>query len=256
MYGTTTAGVANPVRVTIWEADGSPWHGAGYGCELRRRLRARGFSVRAVSLQQRRPTDDELSSEVHILSGGTTAATTSTGWVRATRAPLQEVLESALAGTATVVGICFGAQLLAVSLAGAGAVRPARHGMEVGLHRVRCTASSESHVVSQFHHHEVSPEAIRGIGATVTFENDHSHVQGFAVGSGVLGFQFHPELDPWRAASTVRANRRVIRSVGSCPRQAMRTIRAQRSQWHPSSFDRLVVDNLESQQARQPSLAA
>ena len=128
-------------QVTVWEADGCPWRGAGYGSELARRLRACGFSVRTVPLQERPPTDDELAAQMHVISGGNSPATTTTGWVGAARSPLGELLERALSGSASVVGICFGAQLLAVSLAGPGAVRPTARGMEVGLHRVRCTTS-------------------------------------------------------------------------------------------------------------------
>ncbi len=230
--------------MTIWEADGAPWPGAGYGCEIARQLRRAGWSVRTVPLQQRQPDDDELAAPLHVLSGGSTPATTTRGWVGAARTRLQEVLERALVGSATVVGVCFGAQLLAVSLAGPRAVRPARRGMEVGLHPVRCTASSAEHVVSEFHHHEVRPAAIRSIGATVTFENEHTRVQGFSMGANVMGFQFHPELDPRRTASTIRANTELIRSVGSCPDAALRTVRDHRGAWQPMSFDRLVLDRV------------
>lgn len=231
-------------QVTVWEADGCPWRGAGYGSELARRLRACGFSVRTVPLQERPPTDDELAAQMHVISGGNSPATTTTGWVGAARSPLGELLERALSGSASVVGICFGAQLLAVSLAGPGAVRPTARGMEVGLHRVRCTTSPASHVVSEFHYHEIRPDAVRSIGAEVTYENDHTEVQGFALGSSVFGYQFHPELDPWRTTSTVRSNKKVIRSAGSCPRTAMGTIRRNRSQWHPASFENLVARKL------------
>lgn len=243
-------------QVTIWEADGAPWPGVGYGSEIARRLRTAGWSVRTVPLQQRRPDDDELAAPFHVLSGGSTPATTTRGWVGETRRRLQAVLERGVAGSATVVGICFGAQLLAVSLAGPRAVRPARRGMEVGLHRVRCTSSASEHVVSEFHHHEVRPAAMRDIGATVTFENDHTQVQGFCVGTNVVGFQFHPELDPRRTASTIRANRELIRSVGSCPDTALRTVRDQRGDWQSMSFDRLVLDRFAAPVAEPRSIAS
>lgn len=244
MGADTGAGPSGTTQVTVWEADGSPWTGAGYGSEIARRLAAAGYAVRTVPLQQRRPDDDELAAPLHVLSGGTTPATTATGWIAATRRPLEEVLDRAHVGAATVVGVCLGAQLLAVSLAGPRAVRPARRGMEVGLHRVRCAESGTEHVVSQFHHHEVRPSALRAIGATVTFANDHTRVQGFALGATVVGYQFHPELDPPRTASVIRANRDVIRSVGSCPTTALGTVRRHGAEWSPLSFDQLVTRRL------------
>ena len=162
----------------------------------------------------------------------------------AARGPLAEVLDRAVSGSASVVGVCFGAQLIAVALAGPRAVRPARRGMEVGLSRVRCSVSGTDHVVSEFHHHEIRPAAIRSAGASLTFGNEHSEVQGFAIGSTIAGFQFHPELDPRRTASTIHANRTVIRSVGACPTAALRSVREHRRAWHPMSFDRLVVSRL------------
>ena len=230
--------------VTLWEADGCPWRGAGYGSELARRLRASGFSVRTVPLQERRPTDDELDAPMHVISGGNTSATTATGWVAAARDALAEVTHRARDGAASVVGICFGAQLLAVSLAGAQAVRTTPRGMEVGLHRVRSTTEREDHVVSEFHYHEIHPDSMRSIGAEVTYENDHTEVQGFSLGN-LHGYQFHPELDPWRTTSTVRSNKKVIRSAGSCPRAALGTIRRNGSKWHPASFERLVAARLD-----------
>ncbi len=231
-------------RVTVWEADGSPWTGVGYGSEIARRLRVAGYSASVVPLQERLPDDEELASPLHVLSGGTTPATATTGWVGAARGPLAEVLDRAVSGSASVVGVCFGAQLIAVALAGPRAVRPARRGMEVGLSRVRCSVSGTDHVVSEFHHHEIRPAAIRSAGASLTFGNDHSEVQGFAIGSTIAGFQFHPELDPRRTASTIHANRTVIRSAGACPTAALRSVREHRRAWHPMSFDRLVVSRL------------
>lgn len=249
----TNAGSGGATQVTVWEADGSPWRGAKYGSEIARRLAEAGYAVRTVPLQERRPDDDELAAPLHVLSGGTTPATTRTGWIAQTRRPLEEVLDRAHVGAATVVGVCLGAQLLAVSLAGPRAVRPARRGMEVGLHRVRCAHSDAEHVVSEFHHHEIRPAALRAIGATVTFSNDHTRVQGFAFGDHVVGYQFHPELDPPRTASVIRANRDVIRSVGSCPTTALRTVRHHGGDWNPMSFDHLVTRRLAAQGVGPPS---
>ncbi len=236
-------------KVTVWEADGSPWRGVGYGSEIARRLRELGCSVNTVPLIDRVPTDDELDAPLHVLSGGTTPATTTTGWVGAARGPLAEVLARASTGSATVVGVCFGAQLIAVSLAGPRAVRPARRGMEAGLRTVRSTSSGAQQVVSEFHHHEVRASALRSIGATVTWENDHSEVQGFAHGANVFGFQFHPELDPRRTVSTIHANRSVIRSCGGSVTEAMRSVRDHRHRWQTGCFEQMVVERLAPRRA-------
>jgi GMP synthase-like glutamine amidotransferase len=231
-------------RVTVWEADGQPWAGAGYGLEIARRLRRSGLEVQVVPLHRRLPDAGEMAAPMHVVSGGATPATTATGWVAESRRLLQGVLARATAGTASVVGICFGAQLLSVALAGPRAVRPARAGMEAGLRPVRHRKSGATSVVTQFHYHEIRPSAVDRMGGTITHSNDHTRVQGFTVGPRIAGYQFHPELDPDAAAATYRWNTEVLDSAGHPLGSATASIRRHRHRWDPACFEHLVAGRI------------
>jgi GMP synthase-like glutamine amidotransferase len=178
-----------------------------------------------------------------------------TGWVAEARRRLEKVLERATEGTASVVGICFGAQLLSAALAGPRAVRPARAGMEAGLRGVEHGESGTVSVVAQFHYHEVRPSAVERMGGRITHCNDHTQVQGFTVGSSIAGYQFHPELDPDAAAATYRWNADVLDSAGHPLRSAMASVRRHRHRWDPASFEHLVADRLCMPAVRQRTTA-
>ncbi len=238
--------MSNTPDVTVWEADGEPWETGRYGCDIRARLVLAGFRVTRVDLAERLPNDRELEAPMHVVTGGNSPATMGTGWVPAARDCLNELLGATGTGEHSVVGICFGAQLLAVALAGPRAIRPTFLGMEAGLRNVAATDGGRGFVVTQFHHHEVRPEALDDAGAELSFTNAHTQVQGFRVGRRIAGYQFHPELDPQTAIAVFRHNRRTIRATGGCAREAIRSARERQREWYPDTFDRLVTDHLVS----------
>jgi len=238
-------------RVVVWEADGSPYGGRRYGDAIMARLAVAGVAATTVPLTRRRPSAEELAAPVHVLSGGVTPATSGRHWVRSARRHLEPVLVRALAGEATVTGICFGAQLIAATLAGPGAVGPNPRGMEAGLAVVRPPPSGTSaapdvrdaagSVVSEFHHHLVDPAAVAALGGEVVLSNDHTEVQAFTVGPTIVGLQFHPELDPAATRATVRAHHHLIRAHGAAPGAALGSIDRLGGGWRAEIFDRLVV---------------
>jgi GMP synthase-like glutamine amidotransferase len=238
-------------RVVVWEADGSPYGGRRYGDAIMARLAVAGVAATTVPLTRRRPSPEELAAPVHVLSGGVTPATSDRRWVRSARRHLEPVLVRALAGEATVTGICFGAQLIAATLAGPGAVVPNPRGMEAGLAVVRPPQSGMSaapdvrdavgSVVSEFHHHLVDPAAVAALGGEVVLSNDHTPVQAFTVGPTIVGLQFHPELDPAATRATVRAHGDLIRAHGAAPGAALASIDRLGGRWRAEIFDRLVV---------------
>jgi GMP synthase-like glutamine amidotransferase len=228
-------------RVVVWEADGSPYGRRGYGDAISIRLAAAGIASTTVPLTRRRPSPEELAAPVHVLSGGTTPATSNRRWVRSARRDLEPVLARALAGEAAVTGICFGAQLIAATLAGADAVRPNPRGMEAGLTVVR-PPQAAGVVVSELHHHLVEPAAVAAMGGEIILSNDHTAVQAFALGPAIVGLQFHPELDPAATRATVTAHRRTIRAHGASPAAALASIDRLGDGWRGETFDRFVVE--------------
>ena len=231
-------------QVVVWEADGAPYGRRGYGDAITAGLTAAGIAATTVPLTRRRPTPDELAAPVHVLSGGATPATSRRRWVRSARLDLEPVLARALAGEATVTGICFGAQLIAATLAGPSAVGPNPRGLEVGLALVRPPDSDPDAggiVVSELHHHLVEPAAVAALGGEIVLSNDHTAVQAFTIGPTIVGLQFHPELDPAATRATVLAHRRLIRAHGVTPAAALASIDRLGDSWQAETFDRFVV---------------
>jgi GMP synthase (glutamine-hydrolysing) len=236
-------------RVVLWEADGTPHRGRGYGDAIAARLAAAGIGVTTVPLTRRRPSPEELAAPVHVLSGGATPATSRRRWVRSARLDLEPVLVRALAGEATVTGICFGAQLIAATLAGPGAIGPNPQGMEVGLTLVRPPAASDAPsigaaagiAVAEFHHHLIEPAAVAALDGEILLSNDHTAVQAFAIGPTIVGLQFHPELDPPATRATIRTHRDLIRAHGATPAAALASVDRLSDSWRAEIFDRFVV---------------
>jgi GMP synthase-like glutamine amidotransferase len=247
-------------RVVVWEADGSPHGGVGYGHAITVRLAAAGVTATTVPLSRRRPTAEELAAPFHILSGGMTPATSRRPWVRSARRDLEPVLVRALAGEAAVTGICFGAQLIVATLAGRSAVGPNPRGIEAGLAVVhRPDAPDAPHigdsagiVVSEHHYHHIEPAAVAALGGRIALSNDHTTVQAFTIGSTIVGVQFHPELDLAGTRATVRAHRDLIRAHGSTPAAALASIDRLGGRWRAETFDHFVLEPVQPVQPVQP----
>jgi GMP synthase-like glutamine amidotransferase len=248
-------------RVVVWEADGSPHGGVGYGHAIRVRLAAAGVTATTVPLSCRRPTAEELAAPVHVLSGGMTPATSRRPWVRSARRDLEPVLVRALAGEAVVTGICFGAQLIAATLAGPSAVRPNPRGIEAGLALVRppgpgpgldAIGDGAGIVVSELHYHHIEPAAVAALGGRIALSNDYTTVQAFTIGPTIVGLQFHPELDPAATRATVRAHGELIRAHGGRPAATLASIDRLGEGWRAETFDRFVVQASQASQSGQP----
>lgn len=233
--------------MVVWEADGSPYGGLGYGHAIRRRLAAAGIATTTVPLPRRAPSAEEQAAPVHVLSGGATAVTSPVPWVQAARRALEPVLLRALAGEATVTGICFGAQLIAATLAGPGAVGPNPRGLEAGLAVVHPPGSVPGRaapagtVVAQIHYHHVDPVAVRDVGGEVVLSNRHTAVQAYTMGPTVTGLQFHPELDPSATRATMRAHQDLLGAFGVGLPEVLSSVDLLAGGWHAGTFDRFVT---------------
>lgn len=115
----------------------------------------------------------------------------------------RDLLRSAVDMGLPVLGICFGAQLLAVALGGA-VTRDAEP--EVGINVVRLThegrhdgvlgSLNREFPVLQWHHHSYSPPA----GAVRLASSDACIEQAFRIGERAYGLQFHAEITSELAA--------------------------------------------------------
>lgn len=117
---------------------------------------------------------------------------------------VRDLLREAVRRQVPTMGVCLGAQLLAMAVAGTARLIPA--GPEVGLIRIRPTEAAADDPVLRhlpaegrrsvvWHWWEVTdlPDAYEGQPVAVLAESDACAVQAFALGAAVWGIQFHLE---------------------------------------------------------------
>ncbi|MFC1410207.1 methyltransferase domain-containing protein [Streptacidiphilus sp. N1-12] len=134
--------------------------------------------------------------EALVLMGGPAAAHSDDGFP--TRRAELALLRAALAAEVPTLGVCLGAQLLAVAAGGTARVGS---GLQVGWGSVRSTPAArtdpllaglpEQLRVLHWHGDTVDLPA----GATLLASCDQYPVQAFRVGGSAWGTQFHPEVD-------------------------------------------------------------
>lgn len=171
-----------------------------------------------------------------VVLGGTSGPTDDE--VAAWLPRVRELIAHCLNGDVPLLGICLGAQLLAV-VAG-GTVGEVRHGAEIGLNDVAVTAAGrddpllhdlpENLQALQWHLLEVHelPE-----GSISLCESERCVNQAFRVGSRAWGLQFHLEALAATAAEWARDESEELASAGLTPtavvgamRQAEPTLRS------------------------------
>ncbi|MDP5184763.1 hypothetical protein QOZ88_19180 [Blastococcus sp. BMG 814] len=231
-------------EVVVWTLDGRPHEGIDYGTRLVERLAEAGLRVEQVVQDERPPTDAELAAPVHVLSGGTTLATSGVPWLTAVRAALERPLRLAAQGDALVIGVCLGSQLLAERLFGPGATAPSLNGLEVGLGRVFSSSPGwmSYAAVPQFHYYEILAESVaRHPDAEVVLTGDHSAVQAFTVGGHVLAMQFHPELTVDDVDRLIDHNAGLLEEFELRPGDVRGRVRQRAADWSPAPAQDLIV---------------
>ncbi len=125
---------------------------------------------------------------------------------------VRELLASAVADGVPTIGVCLGAQLLAVACG--GAVRRGAHGAELGLGTVDVAAGDDllepgPLPVVQWHF-----DAVTELPPTATLlaSSDRYAVQAFRVGDVAWGLQFHVEATLPMVADWARNDAAAIRS--------------------------------------------
>jgi GMP synthase (glutamine-hydrolysing) len=238
--GRGTVGARVP-DVVIWQADGAPLPGEGYGGRLSATFQQAGCAVAVVDYRRRGLSDRLLAAPVHVLSGGETSAFSQDRATLRARAQLAELARRAWSDDVTVVGICLGAQLLARAIAPELPCSTPERGMEAGWQHVDEEGRGPE-AVAELHYEQIHPMFASIDGVTVTHRNEHSPVQAFRWGPGVVGMQFHPEWSPADLRVVLHRHRRLLAERHHDPRGAAQTLRGLRQRRPSDLFERLVVE--------------
>ncbi|MGW4138328.1 methyltransferase domain-containing protein [Streptomyces mirabilis] len=165
--------------------------------EIGTSLGAAGLALRVCRVWAGDPLPEDLNgAEALVVLGGPMSAYSDDGFP--TRTAELGLLRAALDAQVPVLGVCLGAQLLAV--AAGGSARPG-NGLQVGWAPVRMASAAagdplfagipERLRVLHWHGDTVDPPA----GAVTLASCDRCPVQAFRVGAAAWGLQFHLEVD-------------------------------------------------------------
>ncbi len=229
----------HPPDVVVWQGDGRPLPGRGYGDPIAARLRRLGARVATVDYRSRALTDAERAAPVHVLSGGTTSAFSDDPATNRALDELQQLAQRAWADETTLVGICLGAQLLARVIAPTLDRCTPTRGMEAGWQRV--AGPQGAFHVAELHYEEIHPELASLGGVTITHSNDHSPVQAFRWGPATIGMQFHPEWSPRDLRSVLGRHRHLLARKHRDPDAALASVPDGVPRTRHDTFDELVA---------------
>lgn len=190
-------------QVIILQADGAIDARHGYGHPIQRRLQEHGIPAEIVDLPTTASELDRLPAKPVIISGGMTEVTSDVEWIREAKRFLQRQIQNNLRSSSDekrgILGICFGAQLIAEAL---------QHGSvqylddpEIGTSHI--VLSRTDHPLFRgfdrefesysFHYNQIQPKGV-SIISDHHFKG-HYFVQAFDVPDrATYGVQFHPEF--------------------------------------------------------------
>lgn len=225
--------------VVVWQADGRPLAGEGYGQRLGAAFQRLGFTVDVVDYRRTALTERQMAAPVHVLSGGETSAFSPDRATTRARSQLAELAQRAWTDDATLVGICLGAQLLARAIAPELPRSVPEQGMEAGWQPV--VGEQGRTEVAELHYEQIHPDFASVPGVTVTHHNEHSPVQAFRWGPNVVGTQFHPEWSPAELRSVLRRHRGLLAERHRAPDDAVRSLQGRRSRRPCDLFETIVV---------------
>ena len=144
---------------------------------------------------------------------------------------LQSLLRKAVRANVPTLGVCLGAQLLAV--AQNGTVAPSAAGPEIGAHLVAKRDAADRDPlfaplpmlpdVIQWHHDEVSELPL---GAVLLATSTNYANQAFRVGESAWGVQFHPEADTAMIAEWAATNELVLAELGTTAEEVVEAVDA------------------------------
>ncbi|MBD3187542.1 hypothetical protein GF325_11975 [Candidatus Bathyarchaeota archaeon] len=193
-------------QALILEADGTIDGTNGYGTPIRRRLGDLGISSAMISLEARA---NELNDAIEsiscplIISGGMTQVTSSKSWMEDARNAISSLIQLNLERDASsrvpILGICFGAQLIAEAH-DPGSVQYLDT-PEIGSSEITLNASSHPlfrSINSQFtayafHYNQIWSDDVHAL--SIHHLEGNRFLQAFEIKDAAsYGVQFHPEF--------------------------------------------------------------
>lgn len=193
-------------------------HTAGEGLgHLLTWLPAAGLDVHPIHPYQGHRVPKVVEGDALIVLGGPMSAYDDSvaSWLPEVR----DLLAVAVEDGVPTLGICLGAQLLAVATGGA-VESPAAAGPELGLADIEVTATDELLVdagrmpVIQWHHDGINELPA---GAKVLARSDRFPHQAFRIGDAAWGMQFHIEATAGMVASWAAADEAELTGLGRTP---------------------------------------
>jgi GMP synthase (glutamine-hydrolysing) len=210
---------------TVLVVQHEPGTGAGWFGDW---LRAAGITLEAFHAYTGAPLEPVTTYDGVVVLGGAMAPAEDERcpWLPGVRQRMAE----AVASSVPLLGICLGAQLLA--LACGGSVRRGVRGPELGVLDIDMSAAAADDPVFavlgspapvvQWHWEEISelPEAATLLGGSSTYAN-----QIFRVGDRAWGVQGHPEVTADIAAAWAREDSPLLKAAGREPDDLVAEVR-------------------------------
>ncbi|KAA3613322.1 MAG: glutamine amidotransferase [Calditrichaeota bacterium] len=170
-------------------------------------------SVVDVYKNQKLPVHEKIAAVV--ITGAHSMITDKTGWLENSIGWVRQAVEEKV----PVLGICFGHQLLGLSLGGKVGFNP--NGLEYGTVPIKCAANKKHDPLFQdfprrFKAHVCHAQAILQMpsGATRLASSELDPNQILAYGDNAWGVQFHPEFSVPVAREYIRQDERPLRRHG------------------------------------------
>jgi len=189
-----------------------------------------GCTARSVSPYLGEPLPEDLSGvDGLVVLGGSMAAWDDEGtpWLPQVRTLLRQAVQEGV----PTLGVCLGAQLLA--LAAGGQVGPGTNGPELGLLAVQLNAAGradavlgaldEELLVPQAHYDEVQllPDGGQVLASSALYRH-----QAFRLGARAWGVQYHPEVTAADFAVWMAQDAPALVEQGRTPEQVMAQVRS------------------------------
>ncbi len=176
----------------VWAGSGTAWPSVGWGEPVAEVLTSLGWRVAVVPWGDPAAEHQGRPGVLHVFTGGLEPVGSGTTAMADRLDAVRAGLAAADADRASIVGICLGAQMIA---AVSGGVLPEAvpGGGEVGTTTVRGRGLPDLHVATA-HVQQVPESYLRTPGVRLAWSSEATRLQGFMLGTRVVGVQFHPEL--------------------------------------------------------------
>lgn len=207
--------------IIILEADGRiNDKNNGYGQPIKKRLSEMEIDSKIVSLVENSAHLDKLPNKPLIISGGMTEVTKKIDWINQSKNFLRKkIMESQANERIPLLGICFGAQLIAESFQEGSVMyldTPEIGASKIKLnkpnHKLLKGFKNEFNAYS-FHYNQIKTEHFTVISSSKIQDNEF--IQIFQIpNTTIFGVQFHPEFNINEMKSLFETYKNLITKLG------------------------------------------